>query len=359
MTKIILMIVPRLPPAIDGLGDYGLLLAKQLRQEFGINTRFIVGDPEWNGADTIDGFKVSKIGTRSSSAFKTLLNEESKFSKVIMLNYVGYGYAKRGSPIWLIDGLKSYLAENQDAKLVSMLHELYAKGPIWTSAFWTSWLQQRLVKNLINMSHACFTSKQEYSQIIKKFSHNKSTSPIVLSVFSNVGEINNPLHLLDRPSRLTVFGSKTWRNLLYTNSLPALSKICRDLHITEIIDIGSPLTSETIVINNLKVKQLGIQSSEVITEILSNSRIGATYYPNAYLCKSGIYAAYCAHNVLPLVGWYEEQKADGVEKNQEYWSLGNAEVLTWERAQIIADNAYHWYLTHNLSVHAGSFRSQF
>jgi hypothetical protein len=52
----ILQIVPRLPPAIDGVGDYALNLARQLRQDFSIHTHFLVCDPNWNGKTELEGF---------------------------------------------------------------------------------------------------------------------------------------------------------------------------------------------------------------------------------------------------------------------------------------------------------------
>ena len=52
---IIIQIVPRLPPSVDGLGDYALSLAFQMRQDFGIETHFIVGDQKWVGDAHIEG----------------------------------------------------------------------------------------------------------------------------------------------------------------------------------------------------------------------------------------------------------------------------------------------------------------
>ena len=47
----IIQIVPKLPPAIDGLGDYALNIARQLYKDFGVKTHFVVGDPAWVGAE--------------------------------------------------------------------------------------------------------------------------------------------------------------------------------------------------------------------------------------------------------------------------------------------------------------------
>jgi hypothetical protein len=43
----VIQIVPALPPAINGLGDYASLLAKELWEAHNIRSRFVVGDPRW------------------------------------------------------------------------------------------------------------------------------------------------------------------------------------------------------------------------------------------------------------------------------------------------------------------------
>ena len=48
-----IQIVPSLPPAISGVGDYAYLLAKQMRETKGIQTIFIVCDPTWKNAEKL------------------------------------------------------------------------------------------------------------------------------------------------------------------------------------------------------------------------------------------------------------------------------------------------------------------
>ncbi len=67
-------IVPRLPPAIDGVGDYALNLARQLRKDFNIQTHFIVGNPTWSGASEIKGFPVTHICDRNLDKLVEMLN---------------------------------------------------------------------------------------------------------------------------------------------------------------------------------------------------------------------------------------------------------------------------------------------
>ena len=100
----VISIVPRLPKAIDGVGDYALNLARQLRKDFNIQTQFIVGNPEWKGELEIEGFSISQVIDSNSNQLTALL--ECDRTSPVLLHYVGYGYAKRGCPVWLVDGIQ-------------------------------------------------------------------------------------------------------------------------------------------------------------------------------------------------------------------------------------------------------------
>ena len=352
--KTIVMIVPRLPPSVDGLGDYGLFLAKQLRQQFALETIFLIGDPQWKGAATIEGFKIVQVTSRQKNSLVAALKAVA--AETVLLNYVGYGYAKRGCPDWLVQGLSLWKKENSSAHLVTMFHELNANGPIWSSAFWTSGWQKKIAQDILCLSDASATSKQGYADIL--LSWNKVKSVKVLPVFSNVGEPLILNSIANRLPALTIFGGRQWRSLVYEHGMKHLEKICHALEIKEIHDVGVVLDCKLPTIAGIQIKSWGILPPEKISELLSQSRAGVFYYPNAYLSKSGIFAAYCAHKVLPLGLWEEEQAADGVVNNQEYWSLKNDEVLDLTRAQIIADQAYVWYQGHRLEVHASFFKQQ-
>jgi hypothetical protein len=54
--RTIYQIVPRLPPLIDGVGDYSLQLARTLRENHNIDSKFIIGDPSWLGPTELEGF---------------------------------------------------------------------------------------------------------------------------------------------------------------------------------------------------------------------------------------------------------------------------------------------------------------
>ncbi|MEA5503453.1 glycosyltransferase family 1 protein [Halotia wernerae UHCC 0503] len=348
-------IVPRLPPAIDGVGDYALNLARQLRQNFNIQTHFIVGNTKWNGATEIEGFPVTKISVSSSNALLNLLSNDH--SSTVLLHYVGYGYAKRGCPVWLVDGLQHWKILYPKRSLVIMFHEVYASGPPWTSAFWLSALQKSLAARLAQMSDRCITSKQSFAKVLYQLNRTQQTEIICFPVFSNIGEVEYLPLLSERSQRLVIFGSRNSRRQVYNQRIKALETICQTLNINEILDIGVSTNLNISEIRGITVIEKGITKAEEISKILQDSIAGfLNYPPPAHLAKSTVFAAYCAHKLIPCMAISSKVPIDGLEKGKHYLSADDhSSKLSLKQGQDIANNAYTWYLTHSLSVQAKFF----
>ncbi|WP_353932496.1 glycosyltransferase family 1 protein [Okeanomitos corallinicola TIOX110] len=355
---VITAIVPRLPPAVDGVGDYGLNLAQQMRQDFSVNTKFIIGDDNWTGENSLKGFTVKQVTNKSASTLSELLPKNQESAQVVLLHYVGYGYARRGCPVWLVKALETWRKTGNNRRLVTMFHEVYAFGAIWTSQFWTSPLQRNLAARLVKLSDRCLTSKQGYAEKISRFSQGKHLDIPTLPVFSNVGEPEYLTPLSQRPRRLVIFGGGGPRSRVYQQSQLALQRTCQELEIEEILDIGPGLNFAISPVNNIPVTCLGIKSVSEISDILSNSLVGFFNYPLEYLTKSTIFAAYCAHGVLPVGTWYAGADLDGLVAGKHYW-LGDKQEKKMNLAdgQLVADHAYTWYKKHNLSAQARIFTS--
>ena len=218
----IIQIVPQLPPAINGLGDYALNLACQIRNDHALETEFIVCDPVWKGESEIEGFPVHQSNSRSSTDLIAQLNQLQ--ATTVLLHYVGYGYAKKGCPTWLIKALERWKASHPNSRLVTMFHEPYASGPIWTSAFWLSSLQKQLATRLARLSDRCVTSNEIVTSILERMVNPTTQADIItLPVFSNVGEPDHLKPLADRPRRLVVFGSRGIRKRVYEQAYANLS----------------------------------------------------------------------------------------------------------------------------------------
>jgi hypothetical protein len=349
----LIQIVPRLPPATDGLGDYAFYLAKQLRNECDIDSHFIVGNPQWESPQSI-GFDVQRVEERSSPALLEILRSSLSVISSVLLHYVDYGYAKRACPFWLIRGLEQWKRERSGRRLITVFHELYAFGPPWRSSFWTSPLQKLLTKRLAVVSDRSVTSMRMYVQILEKLCPRLPNRVISRPVFSNVGEPPDVHPLRERKNQIVVFGNVHQRAQVYVQHLEALIHTCRTLKVERIVDVGPSLEVKSKL--PLPFIQLGKQSAVDVSALLLSSRAGFLTYFDGYLAKSGIFAAYCAHGMLPVLPCRNASEPDGIRAEHEYMAATDIPSNASDtQTQKIADNAHAWYQKHSISRTAATF----
>lgn len=345
-------IVPRFFPLVDGIGDYALGHARSLRDYCGVDTCFIVADPEWQGATRVEGFEVTHLSRRVSNNLMHILPEGC--DSTVVLHYGGYGYARRGCPVWLVTALERWRKASGERSLVTIFHELYATGRVWTSSFWLSPLQKNLTARLAGLSDHSLTSLESYVTTLSVLNPNTTRRPYCLPVFSNIGEPYAPPPLDERRRRLVVFGTRGRRIEVYKRSAGDLNRICRALDVNVIADVGRPIEADLSNEMEVPVIAYGELSGDKVSELLLDSVAGVIDYPAAILGKSGIFAAYCAHRVIPIVATYGDAlPADGLHVNTHYWgSEMSSEHLSLAGGQTVADRALDWYRTHDLSTHA-------
>lgn len=345
----ITQIVPTLAPDVSGLGDYALLLAQVLRSQFDLTTYFVLGNPHWQGEMEIDGFPVQKILQRSRVGLLAQLNNAP-----IVLQYEGYGYARRGCPVWLWQGLHHWQAKTMSS-WVTVFHEVYPydHGPFWTSSFWLSPWQRRLAGQLVRGSHYALTSKESYQRLLVQLRRDRPTPIATLPVFSNIGEPTGLKRLRDRPRRLVVFGHPNSRRLVYQRDYAALAHACQTFGITELCDIGVPMDSPIPPLPNVRILALGVLAPEQISAVMQEAIAGfISFIPPEYLAKSGVFAAYCAHRLLPILAQSATTPMDGLLTGKHYWVSNPHHRISLATGQCIADNAHTWYSGHCLHAHA-------
>jgi hypothetical protein len=238
-----------------------------------------------------------------------------------------------------------------------MFHETYASGPPWTSSFWLSPLQKNLAARVAKLSDRCVTSRQGYAQQLHELSPGKHEKIPTLPVFSNIGEPKQVPPLAKRDRRIVVFGSPSNRLRVYQESSPQLELTCQLLKIEEILDIGPPKPLVLSSVNGVPVVELGERSATEISRFLLNSFAGFFNYTPEYLAKSGMFAAYCAHGLLPVSHVGSPFPVDGIIEGKNFWTPQHKTdgLISLESLQAIADQARAWYQTHNLSVQAQTF----
>ena len=348
----ILSIVPRLPPAVDGVGDYACLLADALAAQQGIYTKFIACDPAQPIDSRLGDLGAVGLMTRSRDSLLDILDCCNDIDTVF-LHYVGYGYHKRGCPFWLEAALKKWRRAKSSRRLMVMFHEVYASSNRpWNSQFWTSLPQRQVAKDLIQLADVVMTSNQRFIDLINGLSINHRERIAAVPVFSTVGECAAPKPLSERQPWLVTFGNSGFRKAIYTNSLEQLTSVCQQLEIQEIYDIGHSSPEIVRSIPGVKVNPMGILPATEISQIFSQARVGFINYPIPYIAKSTIFAAYSSHQLLSVFDRANlGDNLDGVEIDREYWSVrDSSNTIDLHTAQILASNAYRWYERHSLSA---------
>lgn len=304
----VLQIVPRLPGTLDGVGDYALNLARALTADHGIATTFLVA--EQTPVRSREGYEVISGWNRDSAA-----SLAEKYAHVI-LHYVNYGYQARGVPFDLLKFARQ-LRRRLRGRWVTMFHELYASGPPWKSAFWLRPFQIRIARNLVDFSTSCVVSNALIERTIHAYDAGKKV--YLTPVMSNFGE---PVRgsFGASPKRWTICGGTALvaRSL---RSFERMQPLIPDAFAPEHLDVigGRNDASIAAMLERLSRSQPGVSfhyqpevTSQLASELLRQSSFGWLDYFGAgkswpgMVLKSGVFAALCAHGVVPILSHCEE-----------------------------------------------------
>lgn len=268
-----------------------------------------------------------------------------------LLHYSGYGFSKRGAPLWLLNKI-----ETERPRINSLgifFHELYASGPPWGSAFWLSPVQKHIARRLAELSDFWITNREGSAQWLRPFAGDKPHA--VLPVFSNVGEM--PAYSSVRVPKIVVFGGAALRMATYRAAGNALF-VWAQAQGLEIHDIG-PAISDPVILKSLRdahVVQHGRLAKEEVSSHLSDASFGILAYSVDYVAKSGVFAAYCAHGVCPVLIAGNFVPSDGLIPSAHYLTGLPVDVDLGITVKKIGDTAWHWYQTHNLAAHGNKLK---
>ena len=346
----ILQLCPKLPPAIDGIGDYALTLAHGLLQH-GIRTHFMTLQKA-TPSDMSDRFSRLPLPTESPKAFVEAIPTDIQ---AVVLHYSDYPYdPKHGAPFWLLEALAAM--KPRSLPLLVIFHEFPSFYLLKKTFYLFPW-QQQVAWKLAKLADTIVTN----NAVTKTILASRLQQPIInLPVFSNIGECEQPLPLKQRQRRLIVFGTPGRRARIYQRSQSMLLNSCQLLGIEEIWDIGPSLELQQSEIAGIPFVQKGEQPANVISHLLSESLAGIVYSTdNGRLAKSGVFATYCAHGLVPIVTHKDSPIMDGLQVNKQFLFAGlQAQTMVMEQMQAIADKGYQWYNGHNQENTVKCFASQ-
>jgi glycogen(starch) synthase len=402
MTRV-LHLVPRLPPSPDGVGGYAQALAGGLAER-GVVSSFLATAPDGHGAHESTGAAARGgpedpgvgpgeiLVERSAAALAERLAASG--AGIVWVHYVNYAYQRRGCPAWLVDGVARWRAAVPGRRLVTYFHEVYASGPPWRSSFWLGPLQRRLAARLLAASDGAATSLALYRRLLERLRRPMrwAASPaapgrrepaarppiLVLPVLSTLGEpATVPVFAAREPRTLVVFGGAGNRARAWGAGRDALGAACRALAIDKILDLGPPLPPGELPawLGGVPVLALGALPPAQASAALLTCCAGFLAYPPPLLAKSTVYAAYCAHGLLPVCTWPGRAAGDPRER-PPCWDPAAAPLLSDTAGRTdpgaaadpaghadaaalaaLASHALAWYRGHDLAHQSAAFHA--
>ena len=331
----VLQIVPKIPGDRDGVGDYALSLARILLADFGITTSFAV-------ASELESF--------------------GKNHEHVILHYVNYGYQKRGVPFGLLSSLRN-LRRNSRGRFVTVLHELYASGPVWRSAFWLQPFQRHIARSIAQISDVCLVSSETMLNQLRALWPNVCAE--VQPVFSNFGE---PSLLSDQfsnrdPHRWVICGGTALIERSLRSFRAILNGIPEFFSPGELFVLGgsdNPATRTLLVdLANVRVDYRPQIDAGEASQVLSTCSFGWLDYfhrpdvPSDVILKSSAFGAMCAHGVITVFPHRGSSIAvDGDALPGPYFIDAHfVELPPANDREKFASQIYHWYQRHASSEH--------
>lgn len=302
-------IVPTVPPAVNGLGDYCYKLWEHWPEP----------KPEWLclAADVpaeqreSSGLRVSTFTLSRRGLLAAL--EEAK-AETIVLHYVGHAYHAKGCPLWLPQALRTWKARRPATRLIVMFHELYfAPGRPWQTSFWLSPLSHKIMVDLANLANSWVTSSVPAQVKLSSEAKAKPDKGTLIPVGSNVPIAGNPVLIKLWPLcsggrlKIVVFGLPATRAVALQKHATLLKQLLERSLVESITLVGksSGNQNEEALVAGFGHEKLWRReynlSPEGISDVLINQDVGLVATQPNLLTKSGVYAALCAHGIIPLV----------------------------------------------------------
>ena len=151
-----------------------------------------------------------------------------------------------------------------------------------------------------------------------------------------------------------VFGQPGTRARVYRNLdafLPALGAA----GIEGILDIGPALDGRATIRPAASVTRCGYLEPAPASAAMLRARFGLLDYPLDFAAKSGAFAAYAAHGLVPLVRGAAGGGGDGISHGLNLVRTNEPIPELRSRAPRIAAAAHAWYRDHRLERAAACF----
>jgi hypothetical protein len=299
------------------------------------------------GSEEVGGlcFEIHGLSVNSANQLSRTL-ENTKID-TLLIHFSGYGFDKLGLCWWLVQGLQNWKEKKEGRRIITIFHEVYASGPIWRRSFWTAGQQREIAHKLAAQSDVALVTSEGGRAQLQALRQSLPVS--VQPVFSNVGELSAPAPFYSRQPTAVVFGQGPQRKRLYrslTNMRRTVAAGLRRHNIERILDIGQPIDIPNDVLG-LPVERLGRLGEVDVSHIFAEARIGLVDYPHHVMTKSGIVAAYFAHQILAVNTSNCGNLPNDLAEGQHFISAVRLSDTSVD-LEAVAAAGFSWYRKHGL-----------
>ena len=262
----LLIIVPRLQASFCGLYDHANVIKKEL-ENIGLDVEISV----WE------------------------FDQSCRRNTPILLEYTPLAYSRIGFSWLLLTQLLRWRLNG--CRVITYFHELPFPNGRGLKKQIAVYLQQIYCSLLAAASSHSLVNQLQGWRWLQLLCGGHRLS--FLPTCSNVGESDSVATPANRPLQVVVFGSPGKRRHAHTlvASLGGYRRLFGPQ--VQVVDIGEPLDLALELVSEVNI--LGPLSSEEVQGHLLASRFGFFYAEPNQFSKSGVYAAYCAHGVIPIM----------------------------------------------------------
>lgn len=358
----VLQILPHVPPAVCGIGDYSWSLARQLREAHDIHCSFLAAGTSGTVPTGETEFPTFRLPELSAKGLMDFVVAKAVEFQVIVLHMSPYGYQKRAVPLWLANGWHHVSKMKGRPRMITMFHELFASGPMLSSAFWLQPLQKRVLREVARASDGLRTNRQPYADWLLSLSSLKASEVTVMPVHSNFGE---PVALSPLSERAPAMAMFAW-GIHSGESLAALvEKACAHcqsfgLHTLHLIGGKDQVLS---VPPGIELVRHGFMDAPAVSALLSSCRMAYTAYSAEHFGKSTLMAAFAAHGLAVIVQGRQASLPDGLSDginvlNEASLPWGTDSATAADRLEMLGAALRLWYDQHSLQRNAESYAAQ-
>lgn len=360
MTNSVLYVLPRVPPAFCGIGDYSWMLAQELRRQHRLESRFLAAGISWKEPQGETEFPVERLGSLQSGALLDAILRSD--AGTVYLHVSLYGYQKRAVPWWLMRAVLKLSTMKKRPRIVTMFHELFSSGSVRTSSFWLQPLQKIILRSLARCSDAIRTNREAYAAWLREAVRSTGQRVTRMPVFSTFGEPASLTPCSSRPPWMMMFGGGIHDGTDSSRTLARAAEIAQKngIEVIHLFGTGKDAAPGDQTLG-VKLQRHGRISSAEISDIMRQCRIGYNAYHPLYLGKSTIFNSFAAHGLTVITAGegLPSTLPDGLRLGTELIaaeSYASKPRLTLEELDAHSAALAAWYSEHNLRANAASLR---